>query len=292
MTTTGGGTGPVVVGVDGSPQSTAAVRWAAREALALGAPLLIVHAWLWPLYRVPLGPGPGAPADAGLRAAAERVLLDARDTARSTACGVPVETSLVVTDASTALIEAAAGASRLVVGNRGLGGFTGLLLGSTGVSVASRSTSPVVVVRGGERLTGPVAVGVDGSVHGIAAVSAACAEAGLRRSRLLLVHAWTVPLTRNHLATASYADAVAAGERAGQLVLDDALEQASREAPDVPVEAVLGDRSAAAELVTVSGRAQLVVVGSGGATALSGLLLGSTTHALIHHAACPVLVHR
>ena len=74
---------PIVVGVDGSEQSTAAVRWAAREAYRRQAPLHVVHAWVWPLYHVPLGPAPGAPLGAGLRAAAESILAAACSTSSS-----------------------------------------------------------------------------------------------------------------------------------------------------------------------------------------------------------------
>ena len=137
----------IVVGVDGSEQSTAAVRWAAREAHRRQVPLRVVHAWVWPLFRVPLGPAPGAPPGAGLRAAAESVLASARSTARAVAAELPVETSLEVGAAVPALLRAAEGAALLVVGNRGLGGFSGLLLGSVSAQCAHHAPCPLLIVR-------------------------------------------------------------------------------------------------------------------------------------------------
>jgi hypothetical protein len=74
----------VVVGVDGSEQATTAVRWATREAARRGTALRLVHAWVWPLYRISLDAPPGAPPGAGLRAVAEQVLADGARTACET----------------------------------------------------------------------------------------------------------------------------------------------------------------------------------------------------------------
>jgi nucleotide-binding universal stress UspA family protein len=283
---------PIVVGVDGSEQSTAAVRWAAREAHRRHASLRVVHAWVWPLYRVPLGPAPGAPPGAGLRAAAESVLAAAGSTAHAVAGDLPVETSLEVGTAVPVLLRAAEGAALLVVGNRGLGGFTGLLLGSTGIAVSARAACPVVVVRGNEHEGEPVVVGIDGSANTDAVLACAVEEAELRRTGLLLVHSFTISLERHHLEGDGYADAVAAGRGKGQGLLDAAVRRLANDAPDLAVTVRLTDRSAAHELVDASSSAQLVVVGSHGAGQVAGMLVGSTAHALIHHSSCPVLLSR
>jgi nucleotide-binding universal stress UspA family protein len=283
---------PITVGVDGSEQSTAAVRWAAREASGRHVPLLVVHAWVWPLYRVPLGPAPGAPPGAGLRAAAESLLAAAASTAHAVAPDLVVETSLEVGTAVPVLLRAAEGAALLVVGNRGLGGFSGLLLGSTGIAVAARAACPVVVVRGNEHGDGPVVVGVEGSANTQGVLARAAEEAALRRADLLLVHSFTISLEHHHHEARGYADAVADGRRTGSAILDAAVHQLSGDAPDLAVTVRLTDRSAAQELVDASSSAQLVVVGSHGAGQVAGMLVGSTAHALIHHASCPVLLSR
>jgi nucleotide-binding universal stress UspA family protein len=283
---------PVVVGVDGSEQSTAAVRWAAWEAYGRHAPLRVVHAWVWPLYRVPLGPAPGAPPGAGLRAAAESILTAACSTAHAVAKDLSVESSLEVGAAVPVLLRAADGAALLVVGNRGLGGFSGLLLGSTGIAASARARCPVVVVRGDEHGDGPVVVGVDGSPNTETVLACAVEEASLRRTGLLLVHSFPISLERHHLEADGYADAVAAGRGKGQALLDAAIHRLARDASDLAVTVLLTDRSAAHELVAASSSAQLVVVGSHGAGQVAGMLVGSTAHALVHHSACPVLLSR
>jgi nucleotide-binding universal stress UspA family protein len=289
---------PVVVGVDGSVSSTAAVRWATREASRRGTALHLLHAWVWPLYRVSLEAPPGAPSGSGLRAAAEQVLLDAVSTARETDPRVEVDTELVVGEPAAALLRAAETAGLLVVGNRGVGGFAGLLLGSTGVSTSAQAVCPVVVVRGdvdrgaSDGGTAPVVVGVDGTASSDAVLSAAVTEASRRKAPLLLVHAWTVPLHRRHLDAGGYSATAEEGIAAGRAVLRRAEERVQREHPALTVRCRIGARSAGAELVDASEEAQLVVVGSSGAGPLIGLVLGSTTHAVIQHAACPVLVHR
>lgn len=287
-----GTTDPVVVGVDGSEQSTAAVRWAAREADRRRAPLLIVHAWMWPLYRVPVGPVLGAPPGAGLKDAAESVLAEARATVRAVSTSLPVETLLEAGGAVPVLLRAAETASLLVVGNRGLGGFGALLLGSTGIGVSARAACPVVVVRGNEPVGQAVVVGIDGSETSSHVLGCAVEQARGRRAPLLLVHAWTISLEHRHLEADSYAEAAVEGRRAGQALLDAAVGRLHSEDPDLTVTARLTDRSAATDLVDASSSAQLVVVGSHGAGALAGLLIGSTAHALIHHAHCPVLLSR
>lgn len=282
---------PIVVGVDGSDPATDAVGWAAEEASRLGTKLLIVHAWMWPLYHVKLGPPPGAPPGAGLRAQAERVLTQAAEVARSTSPTVVIETRLVTGSAAVELVRLSARARMLVVGHRGLGGFTGLLLGSVGVTASAHASCTVVVVRGDETPGGAVVVGVDGSADGRRALEAGFREAVLRRAPLLAVYAWPIPL-RTEPGESDYDGVLARGEREGRELTEKAVSEVAAQFPDPRYEVVVGSRSAAAELVSASVGAQLVVVGSRGVGGLRGLLVGSTAQALLHHSACPVLVNR
>jgi nucleotide-binding universal stress UspA family protein len=291
---------PVVVGVDGSEQARQALLWAAREARLRDVPLHVVHAWLWPLYHVPLGPPPSGPADAGLQAQAEKVLEDAARQARESEPGLVVETALVTGDVASCLLHAAERAALVVVGDRGLGGFSGLLLGSTGVQVSAHAPCPVVVVRDhvadapGSAADGvpvrPVVVGVDGSERADVALHAAFAEAQVRGARLVALHAWTFPVAVGVDVAWSY-DTEDAEKQAAAL-LDASLERWTATFPDVRVDRRLVASTAAHALVEASEDAQLVVAGCRGRGALRGLLLGSTSHALIHHAHCPVLVVR
>jgi nucleotide-binding universal stress UspA family protein len=189
----------IVVGVDGSPHSLRALDWAAQEAVARQCPLRIVHAFLWPLYDVPLGPLAGGPLDTGLPAAAEQILSAAAERARRAAPAVDVSTDLPVCAPAAALIDASHDAALVVVGHRGLGGFTGLLVGSVGVQTAAHATCPVVIVRDPNDVgdpgepgpaTGHVVVGVDGSDMSSLAVDFAFTHAALHRLGAIAVHVY------------------------------------------------------------------------------------------------------
>ena len=203
-----------------------------------------------------------------------------------------VTTSLLTGAAAPLLIRQAAGAWMLVVGNRGLGGFTGLLVGSVGVEVSAHAVCPVVVVRGRPSPSGPVVVGIDESDQSAAAALTAAGEARRRHTELVLLHAWAPPLPTKGAGPVGWTELSEAGQRIGRDLLAKVQASVAEYEPDVIVRTQLGDGSATAELVRASSNAQLVVVGSHGFGPLRGLLLGSTTHALIHHSDCPVLVHR
>ncbi len=169
----------IVVGTDGSPSGTSAVRWAAGAAEREGRPLEIVVAYHW---QVP-GRWYGSVSDV-MAAADERagaIGTAATVEAQAAAPHVEVTTSLLLGDPAPVLLRAAGGASLLVVGNRGRGGFSGLLLGSVGVHVATHARCPVTVVRGrAENPFGPVVVGVDGSGTADVAVGLAFEQAAER----------------------------------------------------------------------------------------------------------------
>ncbi|WP_144121075.1 universal stress protein [Catellatospora sichuanensis] len=278
---------PVVAGVDGSAQALAAVRMATREAAWRGVSLRIVHAFIWPLMHVNVGAPPSVP-EGGLRHDAERALAQAADTAAATDATVAVSTDLVTGGASGVLLHAARNASLLVLGDRGLGGFSGLLLGSVAVHVTSHIETPVLVVRGDDNRTGPVVLGVDGSPGAAGAVAAAFAEADQRRCELLAVRVWHEPQTGIPPVPESYASELA-DERD---LIDTACGSCRQRHPDVPVRQEVRAGPVARTLVDLSGQAQLVVVGARGRGGFAGLLLGSVSQQLLHHAACPVLVVR
>jgi nucleotide-binding universal stress UspA family protein len=144
----------IVVGVDGSPGGARALDWAVGEARLRGSQLKVIHAWMVPLIdAIPdpwvIGSPPIQPSDeevyAHLGAAAGRVLDDSLIGAKAEG-GVEVDGELVESHAATALITAAHDADLLVVGSRGRGGFTGLLLGSVSAQCVHHAPCPVVVV--------------------------------------------------------------------------------------------------------------------------------------------------
>jgi len=139
--------GKIVVGVDGSPGSRAALHWAHEEAKLRGATLEIVTVWQFPVMTsLPAFGAVPPPEDLG--ADAERTLLAVlSEEGIAASDDVPVSTVVTEGAAAAGLLEAAKDADLLVVGSRGHGGFTGLLLGSVSHQCASHATCPVVVVR-------------------------------------------------------------------------------------------------------------------------------------------------
>jgi nucleotide-binding universal stress UspA family protein len=135
----------VVVGVDGSPGSDAALLWAADEASRRDESLLVVHAWTLPV--VDATPFGAPTVDLTLiEDSARKVLSDALDAARAAVPDLQVEGRTVRRSPATALLDAVGSDDLLVVGSRGRGGFAGLLLGSVSSQVAHHAHCPVVVV--------------------------------------------------------------------------------------------------------------------------------------------------
>jgi nucleotide-binding universal stress UspA family protein len=134
----------IVVGVDGSEASVRALRWALEEARARHATLDVVHAWHLP----PAGGYPYLAGYANLKVFEEdahRVLAGVLE--RAGLEGAPGVEPIVVQDAAgRVLVDAAKGADLLVVGSRGRGGFTGLLLGSVSQYVAAHAPCPVAII--------------------------------------------------------------------------------------------------------------------------------------------------
>ncbi|SFK85781.1 universal stress protein [Streptomyces pini] len=287
--------GPVVVGVDGSPSSLDAVAAAAHEARLRGVGLRVVHAFLWPVLHVPLGPSPMGPPEGGLRNMADQLVAQAVEHARGAEAGIEVEGEVVVGEPLTVLEARSQTASLVVVGSRGLGGFTGLLLGSTAVHLSAHSRCPVLVVRGRPDPTGHVLLGVDGSASGEAAVGFAFAEASARGAALVAMHTWnnwTGPVSGGPAEPLPLVYDVDMLRDEEERAMAEALSGWQAKYPDVTVHRQLVQGGARQALIEASGSAQLLVVGARGRGGFSGLLLGSVSQAALHHAHCPVAVVR
>ncbi|MEV6368009.1 universal stress protein [Micromonospora musae] len=283
---------PVVVGVDGSTVGLDAVRVAAREAAQRRRPLRVVHAFIWPLMGVSGRPAPGGPVGGGLRHQAERYVVEAVAEVGKVAPEVPVTGAVVDGEAATVMLAASREAALMVLGHRGLGGFAGLLIGSVTVQVTSRALCPVLVVRGEPRTDGPVVVGVDGSELSREAVRFAFEEAAYRDAPLVAVHAWRypTPLGSGDFVPLTY-DVDAYGDEVGRVLAESVAGYAERY-PQVAVRYRPVHGTAAHALTEESKNAQLMVVGAHGHGALGGLVLGSVSHAVLHHAHAPLAVIR
>ncbi|TDC28793.1 universal stress protein [Micromonospora sp. 15K316] len=283
---------PVVVGVDGSDSALDAVRVAAREAEQRRRPLRVVHAFSWPLTAAELGPTPLAGQAEGLRGEAEEFVAQALAEARKVTPDVPTSGVVVDGSATRVLLDEARDAALVVLGHRGLGGFAELLVGSVAVQVSARAQCPVLVVRGEPRADGPVVVGVDGSELSTEAVGFAFEEASRRGTSLVAVHAWLNPVAflPGEVSAVTVDPSTFAEEEAR--VLAESVAGHGERYPDVSVRHELVHGSPAQALVEQSRGAQLVVVGAHGRGALGGLLLGSVSHSVLHHAHSPLAIVR
>jgi nucleotide-binding universal stress UspA family protein len=275
----------VIAGYDGSETGDRALEWAAEEAKARATPLTVVHVW-----DVNYGTSMGLPP-VDMEGYARETLTTGKERVLAEVPGLQVNTVLERGSAAARLIEASRRADLLVVGARGRGGFAGLVLGSVGAQLAAHASCPVVVVRGDgvtapEAESGHVVVGVDGSRHSRAALDLAFSDADLHGVPLLVVVAWNP----------------APGVELPPLVDEDGLREAARTRlerilvplreryPQVDARTRLEAGAPREVLLNASSGARLLVVGSRGLGGIRGLMLGSVSHALVHHASCPVAV--
>lgn len=266
---------PVVVGVDGSESAFAAVEWAARHASRAGSTLRIVHAFGWPLVCVSSGP---AQWTRGLQDEAWTFIEEARTRASAVDPDLEVAVAVPTSFSAPQLLRESAAASLVVVGTHGLSGFSGLVIGSTGVRLAARAEAPIVVVRGRPAddidRNGPVLVGYDGSAVSDLAVTAGFEYATLHKRSVSLLHVSSVGAGPDDI-TRRMVDLAATWHRVR---------------PDVDVNSREANGHPAGVLTESSQDAALVVVGSRGRGGFRGLVLGSVSQALLHHAHCPVMV--
>jgi nucleotide-binding universal stress UspA family protein len=284
---------PLVVGVDGSDASLPAVDWAVDEAARRGVPLRLVHASLWERYE-------GAPPRPGVEQSSEKMLAEhvvasvAERAARRNP-DVKVSTEIVTEEAAEALLREGNNASALVTGSRGRGELKGLLLGSVGLAVAARAHCPVIVVRGDRAaMAGTherILLGAGDPATNGEAVRFAFREAEARACTLDVVRAWRCPAYEISESPQAVIEELARHheERASAL-LDAVLHDAMADHPGVRVRRATVEGSARKVLLSRSAAADLVIVGARRRQGHFGLQLGLVSHALLHHAACPVAV--
>ena len=268
----------ILVGYDGSPDSERALQWAAREARWRGTVLTVCHAC--------------APGDIEARSsygdasdrmlpAGEQILAEGLRFAQTIMGAGQARPLLAAGPAARMLCEHGADAGMVVVGPRGRGGLPGSLLGSVAQRVCAHARGRVVVVRGhwhpaAEYAPGPVAVGSDGSDGSRAAVAFAAEEATLR----------SVPL----LAVCALADAPGSLGGAGRMqeAFDRDTARWEKEYPELTILRQVTFGQPRTALLDAASGAQLLIVGSRGRGGLKGMLLGSVSQAMLHHARCPV----
>ncbi len=283
----------VLVCVDGSAASDAAIAWGAREAAMRDLPITLLHAVPPVIVGWPVGQLYSEMPD-WQKDKAQTVIEQAHKTLLASlgeSQPPQTHTKMVYSSVVPALIDASADARMIVVGSEGLGALGRLLLGSATTGLLHHAHCPVAVIHSGEDKVpdsnAPVLVGIDGSPASEAATAMAFDEASRRGVPLIALHVWSdvgvFPLLgmdwREH-------------ETEGQEALAERLAGWQEQYPDVHVERLLFCDKPSHWLLEESERAQLVLVGSRGRGGFPGLLLGSVSSAVAQAARVPVIVVR
>ena len=282
----------IVIGIDGSDSSSAALRWAVEEAELHDWPVTAVLGWG---FLDQHHADPDAPFDPDYAAPAAAEALDAYvERAVGPERAARVERRAVCDLAAPALIEAAGDASLLVVGARGLGGFKGLLLGSVSQQCLHHTTSAIAIVRPrpaprpSEDTLEQIVVGVDGSQTSREALRWAAEEARLRQAALQVIMTWHMPFVAGYPFVSPNFEP-SQFEHDARKALDELVDGV--DTVGIPqVDRILAMGDAAVTLLTASKEADLLVVGSRGLGGFAGLLLGSVSHHLAHHATCSLVI--
>ncbi len=287
-------THPIVVGYDGSPASDLAVDWAAATAAGRGVPLMVLVAWNMPPVNYS---GLAVANESGmmkeLREESDLMAANAVTKALEAFPELVATAEVVVSPPAAALVEQSHGASMIVVGSHGRGGFKELLLGSVSRQVAAHADCPVVVVRHPvDDKAREVVVGVDGSKPALKALDFAYDYASRGGLRLHVLHTWEVPPIGAITGVPTFSPPELLQDIKGNemRVTAEALAGHSDRYPDVAVVQDVVRGTPVQTLAEMSDRAALVVVGSRGRGGFLGLLLGSVSHGVLHHAHCPVAV--
>lgn len=285
----------ILVGYDGSESSDCALQWAVDEAKRSGRHLSIVTAYSIPTYStVGMEAAVMVPEDESIKAGAEAVAGQGRE--RAEAAGVAATALTAFGDATGVMRDLSERAELLVLGARGRGGFIGLLVGSTASSVPGHSHCPTVVVpkcvahegeRGVDRQN-TVVVGLDGSERGRLAALVAAERAQLTGAALKLVCA--LPPFNGTVAWIPPSDAMETVREDVQTQLAAAREWILSHFPDIEVQTALVDGAPARVLTSESENAALTVVGARGGGGFVGMLLGSTSQAVLSQGRGPIMV--
>ncbi|OBI60638.1 universal stress protein [Mycobacterium sp. E796] len=285
----------VVVGVDGSTASTAAVRWAARWAAMRNIGLTIVHAYppLMPGSSLIVWTAPTPPEAARAQEEyAQHLINDATQTANDIAGNLRIQTRAIAGAPAPALLELSNHAQIAVVGRRGTASVAGVLLGSVSTALINRAHCPVAVIHddstaAAESLDAPVLVGIDGSPASELATAIAFGEASWRGVELVALHAAcdSDPFGIHELEWAYV-------EPQAHEALAERLAGWQERYPDVRVRRVVVFDRPAHHLIEQAKTAQLVVVGTRGRGEFAELLLGSVSAAVVQATRTPVIVAR
>lgn len=287
----------VIVGVDGTPAAHAALVWATEVAARRGEQLRIVHGLNMPMVMGVFSTSGSERYKASEqdREAGHRLLIDSAEHARRARPELDVATVLAPEDAPAVLLNEARHGDVIVVGSRKLGAVRAIMLGSVSSRAASHAPCPVIVVPevGDGVHHGKVVVGVDGSDSSRRALRFALGHALLTGSSVEVVNSWEVPLPQDTESLAADAGALhedVFDRQSEEIVAGVLAEVIDDQTEGLDISAVRMQEDPVEALTRASQGADLIVVGSRGRGGVRGLIMGSTSQGVLHHAKVPVAV--
>lgn len=283
----------VIVGVDGSSASDAAVRWAAHDVALRHVPLTLVHVQLMPMaLTLPEMVMAYGVVEERVDRHGRDVLERAGQVAQQSPEGSNVEVRIKMPTGNivATLSDMSKEATMLVVGGQGENARQQRHLGSVSQGVVHHAHCPVAVIDDigvGAGPTAPVLVGIDGSPASEAATAVAFDEASRRGVGLIALHSWS-DFGPYRIPTVDWEPQLEAGKEA----LAERMAGWQERYPDVAVERRLVWGEPAHTLAAASEEAQLLVVGSHGRGGFAGMLLGSVSSTVVQIARVPLIVAR
>ena len=280
----------VVVGIDGSPGSVAALDWAAAQAQRRGARLELIY------VEVPTPPVVGMEAAPVAPLSLDPVpnfLDEGRRRASVAWPDLVVDAVAMVGSPASSLIARSQQADLVVVGAHGRSMVARLLLGSVSHHVATRAACTAVVVRGPAHVaTAPVAVGIDDSPTARYALEVAFTEASSRGVPLVVFHAWQDVLATGYGLWGTPPGLSEELSAEASALVEATLQGWPEKFPDVEVHTRVEQKHPVTAVVEESTRAQLIVLGAHGRGHFAGMDVGSVPSAAVREALCPVMVVR
>lgn len=282
---------PIVVGIDGSEHGLHALDWAVSTAAQRRWPVRLVNAFEPDRYILGM-PSPGSTDESD--AVHSAMLLDAAQKHLEMHHHIDVEVALVSRRGAVVptLLNELEHARMLVLGRRGVGRFTELVLGSVSAACAAHGRAPVVVVppawTASRPITGTVVLGTDASELGEAAVGFAFEEASWRDARLDIVHTWEFPSPYGW-EIAGW-NGAAEWQAQAECAVAESVAGWREKYPDVEVRVMVEHAHPVQNLIQHGSTADLLVLGGRPHSELIGALARSTQAAVLHHAECPVAV--
>lgn len=282
----------IVVGYDHSPSSNQALAQAGREAAWRDGAATVVNVF----HGIVASPAGYFPLDmeSSLKSAADNIAAVGVDWLRRRYPGMTVDSKVITGPTADALAEVSRDAELLVLGNRGRGGFTGLLLGSVSMRTLTFASCPTMIVRGAPREpVDSIVLALDIEDPADEVIDFAFAEASLRAARLRVVSVWDLRWTG---VDAPDADDGLLRAKAHAITdirttLETRLKPWQAKYPKVHLVIEIADGSPGAALTGLTRNTDLIVAGAHHrGDGHLGMRPGPIVHTLLHHADCPVAV--